>query len=192
MLTAAVTLPAQPPKNGVDQSPKYGVGQPPTSEQIRDLGAAIAPDGSGLPEGSGTVAAGREVFKSRCARCHGERGEGGIGSILVGGQGTLATAKPIKTVGSYWPYATTVWDYTNRAMPFDQPGLLKPNEVYSVVAYILNLNGIIGNDMVLDAKSLPTVKMPNRGGFISDPRPDPAKKARHKRYETPVGPNPDY
>ena len=140
---------------------------------------AIAPDGSGLPEGSGTVVAGREVFKARCSKCHGEKAEGAVGPTLVGGQGTLATAKPLKTVGSYWPYATTVWDYINRAMPFDQPGLLKPAEVYAVVAYILNLNGIIGNDQVMDAKSLPKVKMPNRDGFVSDPRPDVGNKAKH-------------
>ena len=96
----------------------------------------------------------------------------------MGGQGTLATAKPLKTVGSYWPYATTVWDYINRAMPFDQPGLLKPPEVYAVVAYILNLNGIIANDQVMDAKSLPKVRMPNRDGFVADPRPDVGKKAK--------------
>ena len=179
-LAAAMTLAAQ--------SPKYGVGQPATPAQIRELGAAIGPDGSGLPEGSGTVDAGREVFKAGCARCHGEKGEGGIGPILVGGQGTLSTAKPLKTVGSYWPYATTVWDYTNRAMPFDQPGLLKPNEVYAVVAYILNLNGIIGNDMVMDAKSLAKVKMPNRDGFILDPRPDPTKKATRKTTRDARGP----
>lgn len=160
------------------QSPKYGVGKPPTPEQIRDLGAAIAPDGSGLPEGSGTVAAGREVFAARCSKCHGEKGEGGVGPVLVGGQGTLATAKPLKTVGSYWPYATTVWDYVNRAMPFDQPGLLKPPEVYAVVAYILNLNGIIASNQVMDAKSLPKVKMPNRDGFVADPRPDVGKNAK--------------
>ena len=88
-------------------------------------------------------------------------------------------AKPLKTVGSYWPYATTVWDYINRAMPFDQPGLLKPKEVYAVVAYILNLNSIIGNDQVMDAKSLPKVKMPNREGFVADPRPDVGNKAKH-------------
>jgi mono/diheme cytochrome c family protein len=160
------------------QSPKYGVGRPPTPEQIRDLGVAIAPDGTGLPEGSGTVAAGREVFAARCSKCHGEKAEGGVGPVLVGGQGTLATAKPLKTVGSYWPYATTVWDYINRAMPFDQPGLLKPPEVYAVVAYILNLNGIIANDQLMDAKSLPKVKMPNRNGFVADPRPDVGKNAK--------------
>src|SRR5229473_1438363 len=154
------------------QSGRLGVGQPATAEQIRSLGAAIAPDGSGLPAGSGTVAAGREVFAARCSSCHGEKGEGGVGPPLVGGQGTLRMAKPLKTVGSFWPYATTVWDYTNRAMPFNQPGLLKPPEVYAVVAYILNLNGIIDNNQVMDAKSLPKVKMPNRDGFVADPRPD--------------------
>src|SRR6185503_3403894 len=101
------------------QSPASGVGRPATPEEIRNLGAAIAPDGGGLPEGSGTVAAGREVFTARCSKCHGEKAEGAVGPTLVGGQGTLATAKPLKTVGSYWPYATTVWDYINRAMPFD-------------------------------------------------------------------------
>src|SRR5438874_2582786 len=163
------------------QSPKYGVGQPPTPDQIRDLGAAIAPDGTGLPEGSGTVAAGREVFVAKCSRCHGEKGGGGVGPALIGGQGTLATAKPLKTVGSFWPYATTVWDYINRAMPFDEPGLLKPSEVYAVAAYILNLNGIIGENDVMDARSLPKVKMPNRDGFVADPRPDVGEKPNKSR-----------
>src|SRR5690348_7782808 len=160
------------------QSPKYGVGQAATPEQIRALGAAIAPDGSGLPEGTGTAAAGREVFVANCARCHGDKAQGNIGPALVGGQGTLATAKPLKTVGSFWPYATTVWDYVNRAMPFDQPGRLRPPEVYAVVAYILNLNDIIEKNQVMDAKSLPKVKMPNRDGFVSDPRPDVGKKTK--------------
>jgi len=160
------------------QSPRYGVGRPPTPEEIRDLGAAIAPDGTGLPEGSGTAAAGREVFAAKCSRCHGEKAGGGVGPALVGGQGTLATARPLKTVGSFWPYATTVWDYVNRAMPFDQHGLLKASEVYAAVAYILSLNGIVGEEQVMDAKSLPKVKMPNRDGFVSDPRPDVGKKAK--------------
>ena len=162
------------------QSPKYGVGQPASPEQIRALGSAIAPDGGGLPQGSGTVAAGREVFMAACARCHGDKATGDIGPALVGGQGTLNTAKPLKTVGSFWPYSTTLWDYINRAMPFDQPGRLKPAEVYAVVAYILNLNGIIGNDQTMDAKSLPKVKMPNRDGFVSDPRPDVGRPIESK------------
>src|SRR5712692_6558445 len=164
MLACAVALLAQ--------SPKYGVGRPPTPEQIRDLGIAIAPDGTGLPEGSGTVAAGREVFAARCARCHGPKGDGDVGPTLVGGRGTLRTPRPLKTVGSFWPYATTVWDYVNRAMPFDEPGLLESPEVYAVVAYVLNLNGIIEEDRVMDKTSLPKVKMPNRDGFVADPRPD--------------------
>jgi len=158
------------------QSPRFGVGRPPTPEEIRDLGAAIAPDGGGLPEGSGTVAAGREVFAAECSRCHGPKAEGDVGPVLVGGQGTLRTARPLKTVGSFWPYATTLWDYINRAMPFDKPGLLKPPQVYAVVAYILNLNGIIGDAAVMDAQSLPKVRMPNRDGFVADPRPDVGKK----------------
>ena len=101
------------------QAPTFGVGRPATAEEIRDLGVAIAPDGGGLPEGSGTVAAGRDVFVAQCARCHGPRGEGDVGPALAGGQGTLRTARPLKTVGSYWPYATTLWDYINRAMPFE-------------------------------------------------------------------------
>ncbi len=162
-----------------ERSPKYGVGRPATPEQIRELGSAIAPDGGGLPEGSGTAAARRQELAARCARCHGDKAEGNVGPTLIGGQGTLATAKPLKTVGSFWPYSTTVWDYVNRAMPFDQPGLLKPAEVYAVVAYILNLNGIITNAQVMDAKSLPKVKMPNRDGFVADPRPDVRPKSQH-------------
>lgn len=160
------------------QSPTYGVGRPPTPEEIRALGSAIAPDGEGLPDGSGTVAAGREVFAAQCSRCHGPNGEGGVGATLVGGQGTLRSARPLKTVGSYWPYATTLWDYINRAMPFDQPGLLKPPDVYAAVAYILNLNDIIRENQVIDARSLPKIVMPNRDGFIPDPRPKvPSRKA---------------
>ena len=170
VLAASVPLAAQ--------SPTFGVGRPATPQEIRELGAAIAPDGGGLPEGSGTVEAGRDVFAVQCARCHGPKAEGDVGPALVGGQGTLATAKPLKTVGSYWPYATTLWDFINRAMPFDKPGLLRPSEVYALAAYILNLNGIIGTSDVMDAKSLPKVKMPNRDGFVADPRPDVGEKAR--------------
>src|SRR5215510_13153203 len=159
------------------QSPAFGVGRPATEDEIRDLRAAIAPDGTGLPEGSGTATAGREVFDMQCARCHGTKAQGDVGPILVGGQGTLATSRPLKTVGSFWPYATTLWDYINRAMPFDKPGLLKPSEVYAVAAYILNLNGIVGDNDVMDAKTLPKVKMPNRDGFVADPRPDVGPKA---------------
>jgi S-disulfanyl-L-cysteine oxidoreductase SoxD len=150
----------------------FGVGRPPTPEEIRELGSAIAPDGTGLPQGSGTVAAGRELFAAQCARCHGPAGQGDVGPRLVGGRDSLATPRPLKTVGSFWPYATTLWDYVNRAMPFDQPGRLTAPEVYAAVAYVLNLNGIVASDAVMDATSLPKVRMPNRDGFVSDPRPD--------------------
>ena len=162
------------------QSPATPVGRPPTPEEIRELGSAIAPDGTGLPPGSGTVAGGQKLFAAQCARCHGPAGEGDVGARLVGGQGTLATPRPLKTVGSFWPYATTLWDYVNRAMPFDQPGLLEAPEVYAAVAYVLNLNGIIAADQVMDATSLPKVRMPNRDGFVADPRPD-VRKDRPKK-----------
>jgi S-disulfanyl-L-cysteine oxidoreductase SoxD len=154
------------------QSPRFGVGRTPTDEDSRGLGIVVAPDGTGLPAGSGTAVKGKDVFAARCSSCHGAAGEGGDGPALVGGQGTLATPRPRKTVGSYWPYATTVWDYVNRAMPFNQPGTLSHEEVYAVAAYILYLNNIVGEDQVMDAKSLPLIKMPNRDGFVSDSRPD--------------------
>jgi len=154
------------------QSPTFHVGRTPTDDDTRALGIMVAPDGKGLPAGSGTAVEGKEVFTARCASCHGAKGEGGDGPALVGGKGTLATPTPKRTVGSYWPYATTVWDYVNRAMPFNQPGTLRPDEVYAVSAYVLFLNDIVAEKQVLDARSLPLVKMPNRDGFISDPRPD--------------------
>ena len=154
------------------QSPTYSIGRTPTEEDTRALGIMVAPDGTGLPAGSGTAVEGKGVFTARCASCHGPRGEGGDGPALVGGKGTLATPTPKKTVGSYWPYATTVWDYVNRAMPFNQPGTLSHDEVYAVAAYVLFLNDIVGEEDVLNANSLPLIKMPNRDGFVSDPRPD--------------------
>ena len=154
------------------QSPTFGVGRTVTDEDALALGIMVTPDGTGLPAGSGTAVKGKKVFAARCASCHGAEGDGGDGPALVGGQGTLATSKPKKTVGSYWPYATTLWDYVNRAMPFDRPGTLSHDEVYAVSAYILFLNDIIGVKKELNAKSLPLIKMPNRDGFVSDPRPD--------------------
>jgi cytochrome c len=168
-LAAVVFLAAAPT---TAQSTKFGVGRPPTPEEIRELGSAIGPDGTGLPDGSGTVTEGRALFEARCARCHGPKGEGDVGARLVGGQGTLASPRPLKTVGSFWPYATTLWDYINRAMPFDEPGRLTSSEVYAAVAYVLYLNAIVGDDSVMNATSLPKVRMPNRDGFVADPRPD--------------------
>src|SRR5579872_673975 len=134
------------------QAPKYGVGRPATPEEIKNWDISIAPDGTGLPEGSGTVAQGKDIYASKCSKCHGAQGQGGDDAALVGGKGTLASPKPVKTVGSYWPYATTLYDYIHRAMPFRQPGTLTPNQVYAVVAHVLFLNGIIGENDVMDAK----------------------------------------
>ena len=161
------------------QSPKYGVGRTPSPEEIRAMDISILPDGTGLHEGQGTAVEGREVYARRCARCHGPKGEGGDEpkqSPLVGGRGSLKTPKPLKTVGSYWPYAPTVWDYVNRAMPLDRPGTLTHNQVYSLVAFIFSMNGIIGENDVLDAKTLSKIRMPNRDGFVPDVRPDVGKK----------------
>jgi S-disulfanyl-L-cysteine oxidoreductase SoxD len=153
------------------QSP-YGIGRPATSAEIAGWNIDIDREGHNLPPGSGTVGHGHEIFDQQCAACHGAKGEGGIGDQLVGGQGTLATANPVRTVGSYWPYAPTLFDYIRRAMPQNAPESLSNDDVYAVSAYILSLNGLLPADATLDAKTLSAIKMPNRGMFIGDPRPD--------------------
>ncbi len=157
----------------IGQSPSYGVGRSPTPEEIKTWDISIGPDGEELPPGEGSAAEGKEVYTRRCADCHGSEGQGGDrGEALVGGEGSLDSPKPVKTVGSYWPYATTLWDYINRAMPFDSPGSLTHKQIYSLVAYLLYLNGIIDEEEVLNAQTLPQVRMPNQEGFVPDPRPD--------------------
>jgi cytochrome c len=158
------------------QSPTFGLGRTPTPDEIKAIDIGVTPDGQGLPPGSGTAEGGKQVFVSRCVTCHGATAKEGPQDALVGGQGTLNTARPIKTVGSYWPYATTLWDYVNRAMPFDHPRTLPANDVYSVTAYLLYLNGIVGEHDVLDQTTLTRVTMPNREGFIPDRRPDTGAK----------------
>jgi mono/diheme cytochrome c family protein len=154
----------------------FGFGSAATPQELAGF-FAIAPDGRGLPPGRGTAAEGAKVYAQDCAACHGDNLEGnsakGIGGDrLVGGRNTLASSTPIKTVESYWPYATTLFDYIKRAMPFSSPGSLSDNEVYSVVAYILSQAKIIKPTDVMDASSLPKVEMPNRNGFEPDPRPE--------------------
>jgi cytochrome c len=152
----------------------FGFGSPATSEQIAGWDIDVAADGTGLPPGSGTVAEGKELYDRLGATCHGAKGEGGEGGPpLVGGIGSLNTDAPLKTVGSYWPYAPTLFDYIHRAMPADNPQSLTPDEVYALCAYLLYLNGIVPEDAVMDAQSLPRIVMPNHAGFTSpDPRPD--------------------
>jgi hypothetical protein len=150
----------------------YGIGRSATPAEIAGWNIDIDRYGNNLPPGSGSVSHGREVFDQQCAACHGSKGEGGVGDRLVGGQGTLATPKPIRTVGSYWPYAPTLFDYIRRAMPLNAPQSLSNEDVYAVSAYILNLNGLLAADATLDAGTLSAIKMPNRNMFVGDPRPD--------------------
>jgi S-disulfanyl-L-cysteine oxidoreductase SoxD len=143
-------------------------GQPIDSADLAPWDISIGPDGVGLPAGSGTPAQGAQVYADHgCAACHGDKGGGGPGGPLVGGGPLNAPDKePQKLIGNYWPYATTVFDFIRRAMPWQQPKTLSDNEVYAVTAYILELNKIIGEEDVINAETLPKVKMPNRDGFI--------------------------
>jgi S-disulfanyl-L-cysteine oxidoreductase SoxD len=169
VLGAAILLAAAPPSGAAE---RYGIGRPATAAEIAGWNIDVDRDGRKLPSGSGSVAHGRDVFEAQCASCHGARGEGGIGDRLVGGQGTLASGNPVKTVGSFWPYAPTLFDYIRRAMPMNAPQSLSADDVYAVSAYILNLNGLVPVGATLDAASLAAIRMPNRDGFTSDPRPD--------------------
>ena len=170
LVAAALTL-------GLLAAPAFAfdLGRPATPEEIKLWDIDVTPDGKGLPVGSGTVAQGKQVFADNCAACHGDNGQGGIKDRLAGGQGTLASSAPVKTVGSFWPYATTLYDYIHRAMPYPTPGSLSTDDTYAVTAYILSLNGIVPPDGKVDKDSLPKIKMPNRDGFIPDPEFDPAK-----------------
>ena len=143
------------------------LGQLATPEEIAAWDISIGPDGVDLPPGSGTPKQGEAVYAAKCIACHGEKGAGKPNDQLVGGQGTLPGDKPpVKTVGSFWPYATTVFDYVRRAMPYNESKSLTNDDLYAVVAYILNLNGIIADNETMDAQTLRQVKMPNRDGFV--------------------------
>jgi cytochrome c len=160
---------------------RFELGQPATEQEIAAVAIAIPPDGKGLPPGKGGYEAGRQVYETACAACHGADllGVANIPNMpagaqlrLIGGRGTLTSQKPILTVESYWPHATTLFDYIRRAMPFQAPGSLSSDEIYAVSAYILSEARIIDKSQVLDAQTLPKVQMPNRDGFIPDPRPE--------------------
>jgi hypothetical protein len=143
-----------------------GLGQALSEEEAAAISLTITPDGGGLPEGSGSARAGESIYRARCLACHGSVGTQGINDRLAGGHGTLTSARLVKTVGSYWPYATTVFDYVRRAMPYDSPGSLSDDETYAVTAYVLFLNDIVGRDAILNASTLPGVTMPNAGNFV--------------------------
>ena len=152
--------------------PPPKLGRPATADDIAKVDISITPDGKGLPAGSGSVGQGAMVFAQKCAVCHGAMAEGTpSGDRLVGGVGSLATPNPLKTVNSYWPYATTVFDYIRRAMPITNPQSLQNDEVYALTAYILSFDNVVPKDAVMDAGSLPKVQMPNRAGFVNwEPR----------------------
>lgn len=151
----------------------YQIGRAVTAEEIEGWDIDVRPDGLGLPPGEGSVEDGEEIYEMKCAACHGAFGEGEKRwPKLAGGQGTLTDERPDKTVGSYWPYASTLWDYIHRAMPFNAPQSLTDKEVYALTAYVLNLNDIVDDEFVLNQDNLADIEMPNRDGFFVDTRPD--------------------
>jgi cytochrome c len=151
----------------VAATPSPNLGRTPGAAELTSIDISITPDGSGLPAGAGTVEQGAAVYAAKCQACHGANGVGGPNDRLTGGIGSLASGKPVKTIASYWPYATTVFDYVRRAMPITAPQSLSNDEVYAVTAYLLSIDGIVPKDARLDAGSLPKVRMPNRDGFVS-------------------------
>jgi S-disulfanyl-L-cysteine oxidoreductase SoxD len=169
-LTAAMVLATC--VTGLAQTRHLNVGSTPSPEEIKAMDGLVGPSGKGLPPGSGTATDGAKIYAQKCAFCHGKNGEGsrgiggsGGGPRLVGGKGSLATPEPVRTVGSSYPFATTLWTYINRSMPENRPGSLTADEVYALSAFLLFRNEIIQESDVLDAKTLPKIQMPNRNGF---------------------------
>lgn len=156
---------------------ELNLGRAVTPQELAGWNITVFSDGTGYPPGKGTVEHGQEIYQTTCASCHGTELEGGLGPALAGGKGTLNTDKPLKTVGSYWPYASTLFDYIRRAMPFQAPQSLSNDDVYALSAYILNKNDIVASNATVDAKFLKALKMPNADGFYVDNRPD-AKNPR--------------
>lgn len=151
---------------------ELGLGRAASEDEIAAWDRDVMPDGRGLPAGAGSVLEGDEIFADSCAACHGDFAEGVDNwPKLAGGIGSLAQDRPLKTVGSFWPYLTTAWDYINRTMPYGDAQTLTPDEVYAVVAYILYSNDLVDEDFILTRENLPGFEMPNRNGFIIDDRP---------------------
>jgi cytochrome c len=178
------TIPAAGQQTGYPGGAAYPFGTPASKADIDAWDKDVRPDGMGLPAGSGTYKAGAQIYGEQCASCHGAKLEGvrdtnlphGGGPALIGGRGTLNTPQFKITVESYWPYASTLFDYITRAMPYTAPGSLQPNEVYALSEFILAEGNIVSKSAVMDAKSLAKVQMPNRDGFYLDDRPHPVKR----------------
>ncbi|MGG7568390.1 c-type cytochrome [Rhodovulum sp. DZ06] len=171
-LAAAIALPAT--------AGQFGLGREALPEEVAAWDIDVRPDGLGLPEGAGSVADGEELFYDRCAVCHGDFGEGvDRWPVLAGGQGTLADARPVKTIGSYWPYLSTVWDYVHRAMPFGEAQSLSADETYAITAYLMYLNDLVDDDFELSKENFLEVRLPNEANFYPDDRMDsPVMKKR--------------
>jgi cytochrome c len=184
-LVAQTQTKAPTKAQGATAPPTFGIGRPATPAEIAAIDIDVGPDGAGLPPGRGTSADGAPIYAARCASCHGKTGKEGPNDILVGRlPGDAFTfardQRAPKTIGSYWPYATTVFDYIRRAMPPDKPGSLQDDEVYALTAFLLASNELIPADAVVDATSLPKVKMPAREHFVPDARKEP-KPLRQER-----------
>jgi mono/diheme cytochrome c family protein len=180
--------------NAVGQATHYGFGTTPSADELAQFTSPL-PDGRGLPPGSGSAEQGKLVYETQCVACHGANLEGGLGDRLVGGRGTLVNDNPakapMKTIESYWPYSTTIFDYVKRAMPMTAPASLSNDQVYAVTAYLLSQAKVISPDTVMNASTLAAVQMPNRDGFIPDPRPEsfpPVAKTSHQFLEIVAAP----
>lgn len=180
MAEPVLPAPAAQQAQGPGYTGAYNIGRNATPEEIKAWDVDIMADGIGLPTGSGTPAQGAPIFAAKCAGCHGDKGQGGLratSEVLVGTKPWFEKGKPQavgpRTIGNYWPYSTTIFDYIRRAMPFNQPGSLTNDEVYALTAWLLNQNQIIRDNDVMNADTLPKVKMPARDIFVPDPRPWP-------------------
>lgn len=159
----------------------YSLGRNATADEVRAWDIDVRPDGQGLPEGKGTVAQGEELFQERCAACHGDFGEGiDRWPVLAGGQDSLKSERPEKTIGSYWPYLSTAYDYIYRAMPFGDAQSLSADETYAIVAYLLHMNDLVDGEFELNKSNFTSIRLPNEKNFVEDPRPDTTRHSAAK------------
>ena len=174
LFIAALLSPVLSASQAIAEERPFNLGQLATSEQVAGWDIDVRPDGLGAPVGAGNAFDGEEVYADRCASCHGDFGEAvDRWPVLVGGEGTLNGHDPVKTTGSYWPYASTMYDYIYRAMPFGEAQSLSHDETYQIVAYLLYMNDIIDDEFEVSQENIGTIEMPNKDGFMMpDPRPD--------------------